>query len=88
MENISHMRTLYMQGQEFCPAPDDDDVAPSVKQYKFSYRLSIYNILVNINCREIVNDCHRACVRFHNLSTKSTIDLLCKRCCNCMCLVC
>ena len=48
MENISHMRTLYMQGQEFCPAPDDDDVAPSVKQYKFSYRLSIDNILVNI----------------------------------------
>lgn len=65
-----------------------DDVAPSVKQYKFSYRLSIDNILVNINCREIVNDCHRACVRFHNLSTKSAIDLLCERCCNCMCLVC
>ena len=69
-----------MQGQDKMA----DDVSPSVKQYKFSYRLSIYNILVNINRREIV----RACVIFHNLSTKSTIDLLCERCCNCMCLVC
>ena len=35
---------LYMQGQDKMA----DDVAPSVKQYKFSYILSIDNILVNI----------------------------------------